>query len=262
MTSAVDNARSSIIVSTAEANYLSIVGNNYGVPRPPGLPGSDDVYKCVIQVLAWLPKTILHTMYKLAECIFGTQADITTGGNRAWAIFEVVPNEIIFEVPSHLIEGILETASYLHGFPSEATTPAGPNVDTFTCPGDITESAVSLTGLTVYLFYSSTWNAHTVNSATYSSGTGLSTVVTSATDIPGGLTGVGMFLDVPGDGINSYEGDFMAPDASEAADGTSPVTLEHDRRVYLYGKGLLDIFEFYMNTFVRAAGVTLRIEEI
>lgn len=260
MTSAIDNARASITVSTAEADYLTVVGRNYGVPRPPGLPGSDDLYRCVIQILAWLPKTVLHTMYRLTECIFGTQASIRLGGKRAWQIYEVNPNEIIFELPEHLITGTLETASYLHGFPSSATTMAGPNTDTFTCPGDITLAADSLVGLTVYLFYASTWNAHTVNSASHVAGT--STVVTNAVDIPGGLSGVGMFLDVSGDGINSYEGDFMAPDAAEGADGTSPDTLDHDRRVYLYGQGLLDIFEFYMNTFVRAAGVVLRVEGI
>jgi hypothetical protein len=201
-------------------------------------------------------------MHRLAECIFGTQAAIEAGGDRAWAIYEVNANEVIFEMPTHLIVGTEETASYLHGYPGKVTTIVGPNTDTFTTPGDITFATSNIVGLTVYLFHTGIWNAHTVNSATYSSGTGLSTVVTSAASIPGGLASTPAFLDVIGDGVLSWEGDFMAPDASEAADELAPATVEHDRRVYLYGKGLLDIFEFYVDAFVRAAGVALRVEEI
>jgi hypothetical protein len=135
----------------------------------------------------------------------------------------------------------------------------GADTDTFTVPGDITQAASALTGLDVYLFYGGVFNVHSISTASFTAG--VSTVITTVSDIPG-LFSAPMLLDVPGDGTLSHAGDFLAPDATEKADGTSPLTVSHDERVYLYGQAGLDIFVFYMESLVKAAGVTLRTEII
>ena len=218
--SAIDQARASMLLLFAEGTYLTTIGRNYGVPRPESDPNDDDLYRCIIGAIAWRPKSIFATTWRLAECVFGTQADIIAAGQRPWDIFQVNNNEFILEVPRELFAASNENASYMHGFVGPVTTPAGPATDTYTVPDDITEAADSLVGLTVYILYSGVYNAHTINSATYDSGTDTSTVVTSAATIPGGLNSVDSFLDVPGDGVSSYVGDALALDATEEADST------------------------------------------
>lgn len=46
-----ENARGSLIVSTAEGRFLDVIGNNYGVPRYYGLP--DALYRRLIRTLAY-----------------------------------------------------------------------------------------------------------------------------------------------------------------------------------------------------------------
>jgi hypothetical protein len=67
---------------------------------------------------------------------------------------------------------------------------------------------VTLVGLNLYVLVSGTWTMYTVLNFSYSSSTDTSTVQLSAATLP---TGGGLFfLDVPGDGVDSYPGDYFA----------------------------------------------------
>jgi len=251
--SAIDQARDSMLVDTAEGKYLTALGGNYGVPRPKQSPFDDALYRKVVPILAWLPKTPKLVPYKLAEAIFGTQASL---GVNKWEFYEVNANEIIFECPYALIQGSNVNASYMHGWPGYANATGGPT-NTITAVGTDARLAVSggsLNGRTLYLFHTGAWQTYTISSSSYNAGTQTNTFVLSASTVPTGDT-MPMFIDIPE--ANSYRGDFMLSDASVAAGGLQPVS---DDLVYLFGKGRLDIFTFYMNDFVRAAGVVLRTE--
>jgi hypothetical protein len=208
--SAVQRGKSSMLTDSAEGSFLSAVGQNYGVPRPE-ITVNDDLYRQLIQLLAWQPKTILFTLYKLLGIVFGSQASIIIAGDRPWRVYEVNANEIIIELPTSLIAQNNETASYLHGWYGQAQVPAGPTA-TFTTLGDVTTaSATTLVGKNIYAYYSGVWNAYTVSSASYSVITGLSTVVVSAATLPTG--GCLFYIDIPGDEVSSFRGDFLAASA-------------------------------------------------
>jgi len=255
--SAIDQARDSMFVNTASGKFLTDLGSNYGVPRPPQSPFDDELFRRIVPVLAWLPKTPLLVTYKLAEVIFGTQAVVQTQYGHTWQIYEVNPNEIIFECPIGLIAGNTETASYMHGYPGTTGAVTGPT-NTITNVGSDARLAVSgsnLTGFTIYVFFTGAWQTYTISSSSYNLGTQTNTFVLSASTVPTGDS-YPFFIDIPS--ANSFNpGDYMMSDATVTADGTNP---PHNDLVYLFGKARLDIFEFYMNNFVRAAGVSLRSE--
>ncbi len=197
-----------MLVDSADGNYLSIIGNSFGVPRPPQVVG-DEMYRQLVQLLAWLPKTILFTTYRLCEIVLGTQAAILLSGSRPWRIYEVNPNEFIIELPLDLVSMGNENASFLHGPSGYGFVPAGP-VDTFTTPGDLqVASATTLVGMTL-MFNTApgTWTEYTVAAFSYNAGTDTSTVQVSAATLPSG--GGSFYIIVPGDGVSSYRGDFLA----------------------------------------------------
>jgi hypothetical protein len=239
--SAIDQARDSMMWNTATGKFLTELGANYGIPRPPQSPFDDELYRRVGQVLGWLPKTPLLVTVRLAEAIFGTQQ----------------ANEIIFECPIDAIAGDTSTAGYMHGYPGHTEAVVGLTATiTFVGPdARLSVSGSNLNGRSLYLFHTSAWQTYTISSASYDSTTELNTIVLNAATVPTG-NNYRFFIDVPG--VNSWNpGDFMEDDASIEAGGLNPPS---SHLVYLFGKGKLDIFEFYMNNFVRAAGVTLRTE--
>lgn len=206
--SAVRRARLSMLVDSADGNFLSIIGNSFGVPRPPQVVG-DEMYRQLVQLLSWLPKTILSTTYKLCEIILGTQASIVLTGNRPWKLYEVNANEFIIELSLGLISASNENASYLHGPSGYGFVPSGP-VDTFTTPGNLqVASATTFVGMTL-MFNTGpgVWTEYTVVSFAYSLITNTSTVQVSAATLPGG--GGGFYILVPGDEVSSYRGDHLA----------------------------------------------------
>ena len=208
-----------MLVESAEGDFLSIIGNNFGVPRPPQVI-TDDMYRELVQLLAWLPKTVLSTTYWLMDRVLGTQAALVTAGQRPWKIYEVNANEIIIELPLDIITATNENASYLHGPSGYAYVPAGPS-NTFTTPGDLSvASATTLVGKTIMVNTAvGTWTEYTVNVFSYSSGTGLSTVQVSAATLP---TGGGLFYFlIPGDNVSSYRGDYLASGGIQAPFSTA-----------------------------------------
>ena len=256
--SAIEQARDALFVDTAWGYYLTRIGTNHGVPRPDVDPDDDVRYRKIIQYLAWQPNTTIFTFYGLLESVFGTQAEIVAAGGRAWAVYEVNHNEIILEIPRALSTGTSETAAYFHGHGGAFS--ADGIASALTTPGDITSASANWFGPVVYALVAGVWTAYPCTAASYSSVTGLTTF--SVSIFPPALVGVPGFVDVAGDGTFSYEGDFMAPDATGAADGVTPATVEHDRRPYLFGNGALDIVLFYTAKLARAAGIVLRVEMI
>lgn len=243
--SAINQARDSMFVDTAEGNYLTTVGANNGVFRPYESPYDDDIFRKIIPAMSpYLPKTPMLVPYLLAEAIFGSQESL---GANAWQFYEVNANEIIFECPLLLIAGNNSIASYMHGFAGLAVATG---TTTVTVAGDdATKAASSLVGLIAKLTASGATQTATIASATYSSG--INTFVLSAAVTSGNYA---FYVDIPGS--SSFSGDFMLSDASQVAGSPNPTS---DALTYLFGQGVLDIFTNYMNL-VRAAGVLLRIE--
>jgi len=255
--SAVDQARDSMMFDTASGKYLTIGGANYGIPRPPQSPFDDELFRKVAQILAWLPKTPYLVTYRLAEAIFGTQQAVQDQFGVTWQIYEVNPNEIIFECPLELISGTIETATYLHGYSGNTNAVVGPT-NTITGNGPDARLSVlngNLNGRAIYVFHTGVWNTYSITGAAYNPFTSVNTFTLNLATVPTG-NNYPFFIDIPG--TSSYPGDFMLADATTPAGlPTHPASAS---LVYLFGKARLDIFEFYMNDFVRAAGVSLRSE--
>lgn len=122
-------------------------------------------------------------------------------------------------------------------FISSFTTGAGPT-NTTSVLGDATTTLA--VGHVVSLTVGATVTSYSIVSLSYSSSTNRTTVVVSASTVPGSSAGL-IFK------------------AIEPADvGTT--TPSHNLRVYLAGQGLLDVVVYYINLLVRTSGVVLRVE--
>jgi len=204
--SVIQQVRRTMLVSTAGGVYLDAVGNNRGVPRPENT-SDDELYRRLVKVLAWLPKSILLSYYALLAAVFGSQAQVASQIGRPWRVYEVAANEVIIELPAALIAGTIETASYVHGASGYARVPSGSS-NVFTTDFDLSaSSAVSVVGLAVYVETApGTWTSYVV--VNYSFAAGAATVQVNASTLP---TGGGRFyLEVPGDEVASYRGDYVA----------------------------------------------------
>ena len=258
--SAVHRARLSMFLDSAENLYLNRLGGNAGIPRHPLAANNDDLYRNLIAVLAWQPKTVLQTFYAVASAVFGTQALLVSAQRRPWRVFEVNPNEIIFELPLSFTASSNETSTYLHGF-AGAVLPAS-DVTHIVTAGDATKVAASLVTLNAYVLDTGSlpYVAHGILSASYDSPSDTTTITLSSALSSSSAIGTTFFIDVPGDEVSSYRGDYFALNALQVAD--TPTTPTHDDRVYLTGEGLLDLFLYYINLFVRASGVVLRVARV
>lgn len=204
--SLIRQVRQGMLVGSAVGAELDAVGNNRGVPRPDNTT-DDELYRRCIKALAWLPKSVLLSYYALLSAVFGSQAQVRLQIGRAWKVYEVVPNEVIVELPAELITGGLETSTYLHGASGYARVPSGPS-NTFTADFDLSlSSATTLVGKAIHVETTpGTWTSYTIASYSFSAGT--ATVQVSAATLP---TGGGRFyLEVPGDTVASYRGDYLA----------------------------------------------------
>lgn len=206
--SAIRRVRRAMLTSTAWGQYLDALGNNRNVPRPENT-SDDELYRRLIKVLAWLPKSGLLSYYALIAAVFGSQEAIRAQIGRPWRVYEVNVNEVIIELPAALIAGNLESSTYLHGASGYARVAAGP-ANTFTTDFDLrAASAVPITGLPIQVETApGTWTAYTVAAYSFNAGTGVATVQVSAATLPAG--GGRFYLQVPGDGFASYRGDYLA----------------------------------------------------
>lgn len=122
-------------------------------------------------------------------------------------------------------------------FISSFTTGAGPT-DTISVLGDATTTLA--VGHVVSLTVGATATSYSINSLSYSSATNRTTIVVSASTVPGNSAGL----------------IFKAIESADVGTTTPP----HDLRVYLAGQGLLDVAVYYINLLVRTSGVVLRVE--
>jgi hypothetical protein len=203
--SAIAKARASMLIDTAEESYLTIIGENFGIPRPKTDPTNDDLFRGIIPVLAWQPKTIYFTVFRLLEAALGKQADIVAAGGRAWQIYEVNPNEFIIEVPFDLQATSNTNASYLHGYSSHTIGTSSTTV--LTGKGLISKSTSNPVGLNLSVLIGGVWYERAIVSRIESAGNTQFTVVA----LPGAPDpGSRFFVDVPGDGVLSHRGDYLA----------------------------------------------------
>lgn len=125
-TSALQLVYDAISLGAAEGEFLSFLGQNYGVKRPDFTSDDDDLFRKLIPIYATKRKAALKIFYEVFEAILGPAE---TGG---WRVFEVEANKLIVEVPSDTVLGLAEAnpdiATYLHADASE------PAATTF--PGD------------------------------------------------------------------------------------------------------------------------------
>ena len=130
------------------------------------------------------------------------------------------------------------------------------NTSTLIVPGDATKAATLATNATVYWREpGGSWTGTAVTAWTYNSGTDQTTITLASAVVPLKKRFLEVYIDVAD--ANSYEGDYLAPDALEDAEDVT--TLERDRRVYLSGLGVIDIFKEYAELLL-ALGVQLRVE--
>lgn len=205
-TSMIQQVRQAMLVRDSFGVHLDAVGNNRGVPRPDNT-SDDDLYRRLIQALAWIPKGTLLSYYALIAAVFGSQEQNRAQVGRTWKVYEVNVNEVVVEVPVAVVVGTLGASSYVHGASGYARVAAGPT-DVFTADFDLRSSiATSVVGAAIHVETSAgTWTDYTVVSYTFDGTTAI--VKVSAATLP---TGGGRFyLEVPGDGVSSYRGDYVA----------------------------------------------------
>jgi len=132
----------------------------------------------------------------------------------------------------------LAPSAYISAF---TTAPGVGTTSTISVLGDATKELVA-NGSVHLSFGASTADVILSVDPTYDPTTNLSTL-TITTTISLGLSGL-LFR------------------AQEAADGTSPATAPHNDRVYLAGNGLYEVFQYYYDLLVRAAGIIVRLEVV
>jgi hypothetical protein len=204
--SVIQQVRRALLVATAAGAYLDAVGNNRSVPRPENT-NDDELYRKVIKALAWLPKGLPLSYYALLSAVFGTQEQVKAQLGRSWKVYEVNPNELVVELPVGLITGALEFSTYLHGASGYGRVPVGPS-NVFTTDFDLRLSrSTTIVGSNLYFETSpGTWTAYTIS--VYSFSAGVATVQVSLATLPAG--GGRFSMEVPGDGVASYRGDYLA----------------------------------------------------
>lgn len=217
----IQKARDGLFVDTAVEIWLSYLGQNWNIERPKLSPFDDEMYRRIIQAIALLPKTVLSTLYFLLEAVFGSQASIVAGGGRAWQVYEVYPNEIIIEIPLALISASNENASYLHGF--SGVVLSGATTTVFSSRGDATKAAVTLVGLQASALIAGAYVARTISGASYNATIDQTQVTVAALPSPPD-PGAPFFINVPGNLVSSYRGDYLAQTAYEKSVATSVAT--------------------------------------
>lgn len=256
--SAIKELRDSFLTDSATGDALTTIGRNKGRPRPPTDPNNDELYRRILFALSpELPQVIKLVSYRLAEAVFGSQASLEAANLRAWQFYEVNPNELIFECPAELIAASNLNASYMHGFAGNGVATIGTSSIAVIGENAATAVASTLVGLKLYVFHGGSWVEYTIASHSYNPGTLTNTFSVAPSTFPVDILGYPTFVDIPSS--SSFRGDFMAADETEEAGTPRPPVAD---RVYIQGSGPLDVFEYYMMNFPRAAGVVLRIEQI
>lgn len=92
--SGLDVARRMLFVDYAEGEYLDVIGRNYGVDRPSAM--SDDTFRTVLKILAYLPKGTTHGLELLLDAMVGP------GLYRIFENLVTYPNRIFIQFDASL----------------------------------------------------------------------------------------------------------------------------------------------------------------
>jgi hypothetical protein len=88
--SGIENAKRMLFISTAEGEFLDIIGRNFGLSRPPG--ATDASYRLIIQALAYMAKGTVYSIELLLDLLVGP---------ANYTIFEDLanyPNEVFIQL--------------------------------------------------------------------------------------------------------------------------------------------------------------------
>jgi hypothetical protein len=177
----------------------------------------------------WTIYTILAASYNAGTNLSTVQVSAATIPAGGGGFFILIPGDGVSSSPGDMISSSQLVSTF--------TTAIGGPTTTITVFGDVSETLTL--NHTIQLTYGVTNTTVVVSTVTYVPATNTSTVVLTAT-VPGSLSGIVVkLLDV--------------------ADGTA---VPHDKRVYLTGLGLFEIVQQYLDLFVRAAGIVVRVEQI
>lgn len=248
--SAIQDAKDAMFLDTAIERDLDRLGSMFYVARPELLGTDDDIYRNLIQLLAFSPKQVLKIVYDLMGVLFGTQASLAT----PWAIYEVFVNEIIVEIPLALTTASLPTGTYLHGLGGDGNGyTTGSNTQFFVVGDDFTQAASSFAGLSLQVYVGGVLTSFAIVSVTYDPITRINTI-TTAPALPTNTSGQTWRVLIPS--TVSYTGDYLVQDATVNSSTTN------FNPVIIYGDGLIDIFLDLMDLIVKASGIKVRIERI
>lgn len=180
-------------------------------------------------VHTWVAYTVLTVSYNAGTNLSTVQVSASTIPAGGGGFFILVPGDNVSSSAGDMISS--------SEFISTFTTAIGAPTTTITIAGDASET-LTLNHV-LQLTYGPTAVSATVSTVTYVPGTNVTTVVLAAT-VPGSLSGVVVKL-------------------IDVADGS---VTPHAKRVYLTGLGLFEIVQQYLDLFVRASGIVVRVEQI
>lgn len=98
-------ARESIWVDRAADADLDVIGQNFGIERPPGM--DDGTYRAGIKALAFQPKLVLALLEELLALLLGDKATIK------WEVYEIRPHVITVDLGLYVVEQDPSSEHYL-----------------------------------------------------------------------------------------------------------------------------------------------------
>lgn len=100
--SAIDKLRRALLTAYAEGDELDRIGRRYGVQRLPAL--GDEIYRCLLQTLPYLPKGTVYGLELLLECLY------PGGGWEIYEDLESFPNQVFI-----LLDSVIGTTNISEG---------------------------------------------------------------------------------------------------------------------------------------------------
>jgi hypothetical protein len=125
--SAMTLAKRGLFSGSATGAALGVNGQNFGIARPQSAQFNDEVYRRLIQAIAYAPRGSLKTIYDVVAAFLGPQSE------AGWQIFDPGGNLIVIWTKSVVDIRTPETATYLHPSPTEL---GGPTDVLAKYPGD------------------------------------------------------------------------------------------------------------------------------
>jgi hypothetical protein len=116
-----DDLRASFIVETAEDRELDIIGRNYGLPRPRGLP--DSQWRLLLQQLIYIEAQTLYALEQVLDILWGP------GGYTLYEDLQSYPHTVFVGLPQGGSTTFRGRAFLVGGEPQPSTGPNTVDVD-------------------------------------------------------------------------------------------------------------------------------------